>query len=81
MMIPEMTPPEFRSFIASLATGVNWLLAFIVPLAFKGLQAVMGPQYIYLGHAIICFLSFFFIAWLLPETKGLTVTELARLFD
>ena len=66
LMIAEMTPMEFRGVIASVATAVNWLSAFIITHNFQSLQTATSPQFAFFFFAVFCVASVPFVFCCLP---------------
>jgi len=82
MIVAEITPNFALSFISSLATGTNWLCAFIVTLGFKKIQdpGVLNKHGSFWLFAGICGASVIFTALFVPESKGKTQEDMSRLF-
>ncbi|KAI5969657.1 HGT3 [Candida margitis] len=76
----EILPLPVRSKGAAIATATNWLSNFIVGLASPILLDQIKWK-TYLIPASFCFLSFFAVWYLFPETKGLSLEEMGSVFD
>jgi len=76
----EIYPTWSRSAATGLATSVNWVFNLIVSMTFLTLLEVLTPSgafWLYSGLAVI---GFFFLFFLLPETRGKTLEEIEKLF-
>lgn len=80
MMIAEMTPMEFRGVVASVATGINWLSAFLITHNFNSLQEATSPEFTFLFFTVFCVASVPFVLLFLPETKGKPIDEILKTF-
>ncbi|KAI1289021.1 sugar transporter [Xylaria venustula] len=75
----EIFPPGVRSQAVGVAIGTNWLTNFIVALITPRLlnTITFGTFYLFFGFCVILFIWVFF--WV-PETKGVPIEEMDRLF-
>lgn len=76
----EVLPLSVRSKGAALATATNWFSNFVVGLASPILLDQIKWK-TYFIPAISCFISFFAVWYLFPETKGLSLEEMGSVFD
>jgi hypothetical protein len=60
----------------SVSCQLNWACNFIVGLAFPSMNAYLGP-YSFAPFAVVLLATFFFAAYVLPETQGSTPEQLA----
>jgi len=81
LMIAEMTPISARSMISAVATGFNWLCAFLITKFFESLKDLITKYGTFFMFAAFCLLSIFFAAILLPETKGKSYDEIQSFFS
>ena len=82
MIVAEITPPFALGVTSSIATGVNWLFAFIVTLEFKKIQepSALDKHGAFWLFAGVCAASVVFTAIFVPESKGKSQEEMARIF-
>lgn len=78
MMVPELSGPQVRSMIASIATSFNWVCVFIVAFSMQPMLNTIGNDYTYWIYALICVVSCVFIVIFIPETKGKTNDQIQR---
>ncbi|KAI0462614.1 hypothetical protein LJB42_004110 [Komagataella kurtzmanii] len=76
----EILPLTFRSKGASLATATNWLANFIVG-EFSPILLEKITWRVYLIHATFCFTSALVAYLVYPETRGVDLEDMDRLFD
>ena len=74
----ELLPPEYK-VLSGMITGVVVLEVFLVTKIFPGLLAMLpyGTYWIFAG---ITLASNIFYATLMPETRGLSMLEIKKLF-
>lgn len=77
----EVFPTAVRGQAASIAATVDWLANFALIEVFPTWQSAIG-----LGAVMACFaglalVAIAFVFWFLPETKGLPVEEIVRVFE
>ncbi|XP_063369660.1 uncharacterized protein LOC134657995 [Cydia amplana] len=78
---PELFLPEVKSFANMLVTEWIWLCTFIILFVFQPLVSAIGLGPVFYIFAVICFASAVFTHFCLPETKGLPVDEIQKLFS
>ena len=78
----EIYPNRFRSTGQSLATAVNWIINLAVTMTFLTLSnnETIGRQGAFLIYAGFALMGWIFIYALVPETKGLTLEQVVKLF-
>jgi len=81
VLINELFHESLRGRIGSLMTGIQWFLNFVLSISFPPLNNVISPKnkppngyvfFIFFGFGI---LSFLYLLFFLPETKGKTINE------
>ncbi len=77
----EINPPESRSYSSAIAFSFNWLCAFLVTFFETDMEEAMHTYGVYFFYGSVCFVGIFFVALIVPETKGKTPDDLRRLFD
>ncbi|XWS57354.1 hypothetical protein CRYUN_Cryun09bG0167300 [Craigia yunnanensis] len=76
LMISEVFPLRLRGRGLSIAVLVNFGANALVTLAFSPLKAWLGAGIVFYVFGVIAVLSLFFIFFIVPETKGLTLEEI-----
>ncbi len=79
VLIGELFPPEMRDKAMSLALSANWGTNLVLSLAFLPLMQIVGTGAVFAGFAVINFALLVFVLRKLPETRGLTLTEIGAL--
>jgi len=77
----EVFPTAVRGQAAAIAAAVDWLANFALIMVFPVWQNAIS-----LGGVMVCFAALAlaaiaFVYWFLPETKGLPVEEIVRVFE
>ncbi|KAJ5439126.1 general substrate transporter [Penicillium daleae] len=75
----EFFDPNFRSLAQACTTASNWLFNFLVSRFTEQMFATMGYG-VYFFFASLSFLAFFFAFFLIPETSGIPLEKVERLF-
>lgn len=82
LMIAEIYPLKVRGVGASLATCMNWASNLLVTATFLKLVELLGASGTFALYMLFSLLSIFFVYWLVPETKGVTLEQIeANLFS
>jgi SP family facilitated glucose transporter-like MFS transporter 8 len=76
MMMGELFAPNVKGAASSIAVCTNWTLVFIVTFSFGKLIDGLGEHTTFWIFAVICGIATVFIFYLVPETKGKTLTEI-----
>ncbi len=69
VLLGEMFPNRMRATALALAAGGQWVANWVITVTFPGLKDV-SLALAYGLYAFFALLSFFFVARLIPETKG-----------
>jgi MFS family permease len=75
-VISEIYPNRVRGRAIAVATAFNWLAAFLVAQFFLSFVDAIGEAATFLIFAIMCVVSFVFVARFVPETKGRSLEEI-----
>ncbi|KAJ5676014.1 general substrate transporter [Penicillium macrosclerotiorum] len=75
----EFFDPNFRSMAQAFTTSSNWLFNFLVSRFTEQMFEAMGYG-VYFFFASLSFLAFFFAFFLIPETSGIPLEKVERLF-
>jgi len=76
---PEILPLTVRAKGVSLSTATNWAFNFLVGEVTPYLQEVITWR-LYPMHGFFCVCSFILVYFLYPETKGVPLEEMDRVF-
>lgn len=77
VVISEIFPSNIRGRAVSVGIGAVWVACCLVALTFPGLMAKIGLGNTFFVYAACSLASFFFVLFLLPETKGRTLEEIS----
>lgn len=76
----EFFDPNFRSIAQAFTTASNWLFNFLVSRFTEQMFAAMGYG-VYFFFATLSFFAFFYAFFLIPETSGIPLEKMERLFE
>ncbi len=77
VVMSEIFPTRIRGRAMSIATVFLWISCFAVSQFFPiMLEKLQGS--VFFVYALMCVVSFFFVAFFVPETKGKTLEEIER---
>ena len=77
----EVFPTSVRGRAAAIGATADWLANFVLILVFPLWISAIGLSWVMVCFAALCLLAIAFVAAYLPETKGLSVEEVTRVFD
>jgi sugar porter (SP) family MFS transporter len=78
VFISEIFPNHLRGYGQSFGSSVHWILAAVVPSLIPILFATIGPGIVFTFFAFMMFLQLLFVAFVMPETKGVPLEELSK---
>lgn len=78
VFISEIFPNHLRGAGQSFGSSVHWILAAIIPSLVPILFTAIGPGPVFAFFAFMMVLQLVFVAFIMPETKGLALEELGR---
>ena len=83
LVVSEIFPTRIRARAMSFCTlflwGACWIAILLTPSLFSLSSKLFNvPSGVFFFCALFSFLSFFFVLKLLPETKGLSLEEIAK---
>ena len=78
-LLGEVFPPRAKGFCTSLSLAIRDCGGFVNLKIFPGLVAALGLDMTFCLHGMLCLTACSVVYFFLPETKGLTLTELSRL--
>ncbi|XP_022827727.1 facilitated trehalose transporter Tret1-like [Spodoptera litura] len=76
MMMAELFPVEYRGTATGITVITNWMLVFVVTLCFPIMQVAIGIYSCFWFFAGFMVLGTIFVFFLIPETKGKTVSQI-----
>jgi sugar porter (SP) family MFS transporter len=77
LLISEIYSQRIRGMAMGVATMTNWSFNLLVALTFLVLVENLGPSNTFWLYAVVSIASFAFSYYLVPETKGRTLEEIA----
>ncbi|KAE9003304.1 Proton myo-inositol cotransporter [Phytophthora rubi] len=77
----EIYPLHVRSFALSIATSVNWLFNLLVSFTFLSVVDILEPYGAFWLYASFVLVGLAHLWKRLPETKGLELEEIQRVFE
>jgi hypothetical protein len=81
VVLAEIFPNRARGRAMSLSVFALWAGCFTLTYTFPLRNRALGPAGTFWAYAAICLLGFVFILLRLPETKGITLEEIASQLD
>ena len=79
VLLGEIFPSRIRGKALGVAAGAQWIANFLVSFTFPQL-ADWSLTVTYGGYAFFALLSFVFVLWKIPETKGMELEQTETLF-
>ena len=74
-VINEVFPSRVRGRGVAVATAINWFAAWVVAQTFLSLVNAISTEGTFLLFAGFCVITFIYVRFFLPETKGKTLEE------
>lgn len=81
IMLSEMFPTRIKTLGTSLATLINWTLAFLTTQYFEDLVNLIGLGESFWLFALCCSIDILFVKYYVIETKGKTLEEIQDLLS
>ncbi|WP_438352441.1 sugar porter family MFS transporter [Microbacterium sp. CJ88] len=79
VLLGEIFPSRIRGKALGVAAGAQWVANFLITVSFPAMSAWSLPL-TYAMYAAFAALSFFYVAWKVPETKGMDIEQTETLF-
>ncbi|WP_439592170.1 sugar porter family MFS transporter [Microbacterium sp.] len=79
VLLGEIFPSRIRGKALGVAAGAQWLANFLITVSFPAMSAWSLPL-TYGMYAAFAALSFIYVAWKIPETKGMDIEQTETLF-
>jgi SP family galactose:H+ symporter-like MFS transporter len=80
-VINEVFPAHLRGRGVAVATAINWFAAWAVAQTFLSLVNAITTQGTFLLFAGFCVVTFVYVRWCVPETKGKTLEEVQEMWN
>jgi hypothetical protein len=81
LLVGELIPEKLRSFLSSIAGSLNLGMMFVVIKTYHDFKNSMGEDATFWLYSSVCLCSCFFVYFLVPQTKGKTLTEIEEIFE
>lgn len=78
VVLSEIFPTRMRGSAMAIATVALWIADFAVTLSFPVIADRLNETTAFWSYALMCVVDFFFMLFLLPETKGKTLEEIEK---
>ncbi|WP_300434939.1 sugar porter family MFS transporter [Christiangramia sp.] len=78
VFISEIFPNRLRASGQAFGSSTHWVLAAIIPSSIPFLFSSIGPGYVFAFFAFMMFLQLLFVLFMMPETKGKSLEQLAE---
>jgi SP family arabinose:H+ symporter-like MFS transporter len=78
VVLSEIFPTRMRGSAMAIATVALWVADFAVTLTFPVIADRLSETTAFWIYGLMCAVDFFFMLFLLPETKGKTLEEIER---
>lgn len=78
VFISEIFPNHLRADGQAFGSSTHWVLAALIPSFVPVLFSSIGPEVVFLIFAILMVLQLLFVAFMMPETKGVPLEELSK---
>lgn len=78
VFISEIFPNHLRASGQSFGSTTHWVLAAIIPSLIPFLFSTVGPGVVFMFFAIMMVFQLLFVAFMMPETKGISLEELSK---
>ena len=80
VILSEIFPTKVRGRAMSVATTSLWVFAFLGNLLFPIMQKSLGTAGSFWVFAFMAVVDFFFVLYLVPETKGQSLESIEKIF-
>jgi MFS transporter, SP family, galactose:H+ symporter len=80
-VINEVFPSHVRGRGVAIATAINWFAAWAVAQTFLSLVNAISSEGTFLLFAGFCVVTFIYVRWFLPETKGKTLEQVQKMWS
>lgn len=77
----ELFDPGVKSIASTIATTICWIIGFIITKFFGSIADALGMHYAFWIFGMFTLAAFFFVFFLLPETKGKSLQEIQAVLN
>lgn len=77
----ELFDPVVKSIASTIVTTFCWLISFVATKYFGAVSEALGMHYAFWIFAVCTLISFFFVFFFLPETKGKSLQEIQDILN
>lgn len=74
-VLGEMFPSNVKSVASSMVASTCWVFGFLITRFYPALDA-LGPYYAFWLFGIFCGVAFFFVLFIVMETKGMSLQQI-----
>ncbi|XP_043226858.1 solute carrier family 2, facilitated glucose transporter member 10-like isoform X1 [Amphibalanus amphitrite] len=78
LVLSEIYPPAIRGRAVAVATSLNWLSNMVISATFLQAVELLSVSGTFLGYALLCLISAFFVFFSVPETRGKSLHEISE---
>ena len=78
VFISEIFPNNLRASGQAFGSTTHWVLAAIIPSLIPYLFSTVGAGTVFLFFAVMMVFQLLFVAFMMPETKGISLEELSK---
>merc|ERR1712083_736050 len=76
----ELFPPRGRNVGCSLSLSVRYIVVALVLKVYPWMLRSLGLAHLFSLHGVVLVIGICFVFFMVPETRGMTLTELTLLF-
>lgn len=76
----ELFQPRARNVGCSLALAMRYIIVALVLKIYPWMLHSVGLSHLFMLHAVVLLIGVLFVFFVMPETRGLSLTELTTLF-
>ncbi|XP_075974955.1 facilitated trehalose transporter Tret1-like isoform X2 [Anticarsia gemmatalis] len=80
LLLGELFPAHYRSQLSAMASTINLLSMFSVIKSYHALDAALTSAGTFWMYSCFCAIAFFFVLFMVPETKGKSLAEIEQIF-
>eukprot|EP00928_Gymnodinium_smaydae_P022437 TRINITY_DN18842_c1_g7_i3.p1 TRINITY_DN18842_c1_g7~~TRINITY_DN18842_c1_g7_i3.p1 ORF type:complete len:397 (-),score=91.18 TRINITY_DN18842_c1_g7_i3:152-1342(-) len=81
LMMSEVFPLRVRNAALSLVVMTNFVFNILTTATLTVMQEALTPGGLFLAYSAMCVVSIFFVAFVVPETKGKTLEEIEQMLS
>ncbi|CAO1381672.1 unnamed protein product [Diamesa serratosioi] len=81
LMMGEIFSTDIKGIAGSLTGTLNWFLAFLITVLYPPIQENIGASFSFLIFTGFSILGTFFVYFVVPETKGKSLSEIQEMLE